>query len=273
MKIFISWSGKKSRAVAAELQTWLKSVIQSVDVFMSDEIGAGTPWLHEIAKELDGSSFGIVCVTRSNRSAPWLNFEAGALAKNLEVSRLVPIPIDLEMTDIPLPIGQFNGKELSQHGMRELVRLINEEAGSILEPEILASVFDQWWPNLESKLEAIMSDPELFEEPGNSRDERDLLEEVLTTVRQMARDDRGIGEKNGDAIDGLISHVFARLSRSGTPATSATYAGKSLVFYVDTLPSKTHVEEMTVLAEDFGADLKFERNSNLDLFKADTSDE
>jgi hypothetical protein len=49
---------------------------------MSDEdIDSGARWNDSIAKSLDDTHFGIVCATRENQHAPWLIFEAGALAK------------------------------------------------------------------------------------------------------------------------------------------------------------------------------------------------
>jgi hypothetical protein len=81
MKVFISWSGQKSRDVASALRDWLPLVINSVEPFMSSrDISAGARWQVEIARQLDTTDFGIVCVTRENQASKWLNFEAGALA-------------------------------------------------------------------------------------------------------------------------------------------------------------------------------------------------
>ena len=82
MKVFLSWSGEKSRAVAEALREWLPKVLQEVEPLMSSEdISAGVRWQYLISEALEGSSVGILCVTRENQSAPWLNFEAGAIAK------------------------------------------------------------------------------------------------------------------------------------------------------------------------------------------------
>src|SRR4051794_22380020 len=79
MKVFISWSGDKSKATAEALRMWLKLVIQSVEPFVSSvDIAKGDRGLNVIANELAESSFGIICVTRDNNLAPWINFEAGA---------------------------------------------------------------------------------------------------------------------------------------------------------------------------------------------------
>jgi len=96
MKVFISWSGPISREVAVALRDWLPSVIQAVEPYVSSEdIDPGVRWGVDIAGQLDDTEFGVLCVTRNNVTAPWLNFEAGALSKSVERSRVVPFLIDL----------------------------------------------------------------------------------------------------------------------------------------------------------------------------------
>jgi len=65
VKVFISWSGTKSRDVALALREWLPLVMNSVEPFVSaKDIYAGTRWQLEISAQLEATNFGIVCVTR-----------------------------------------------------------------------------------------------------------------------------------------------------------------------------------------------------------------
>jgi TIR domain len=76
MKVFISWSGEKSRKVAAALHAWLPYIIQAVKPIMSSrDISKGDRWSDVLARELEDTQFGIVCLTPSNIKASWLNFE------------------------------------------------------------------------------------------------------------------------------------------------------------------------------------------------------
>lgn len=180
MKVFLSWSGEKSRAVADALKGWLPQVIQDVEPFMSaEDISAGVRWQERIASELDGTGFGILCVTRENQSAPWLNFEAGAIAKQVELSRVVPLAIDLSTADVKPPLGQFQAKEASKEGILAVLRSINE----LIDKPVadLDEAGDVWWPRLESKLNAAVT----AAPAPHVRSERDLLEEILTTVRAL----------------------------------------------------------------------------------------
>jgi hypothetical protein len=73
MKVFISWSGDKSRNVAVALRDWLPSVINGIQPFVSSkDIHAGTRWQQEIADQLDTTNFGVVCVTKENQLSPCL---------------------------------------------------------------------------------------------------------------------------------------------------------------------------------------------------------
>ncbi len=85
MKVFISWSGERSKAVAQAWHDWLPNVIQAVEPWMSEtDIAKGARWGMDMARELDETRVGIICLTPENLNAPWILFEAGALSKTLE---------------------------------------------------------------------------------------------------------------------------------------------------------------------------------------------
>lgn len=95
MKVFISWSGRRSHEVADTLAGWLKKVIQSVEPWVSTEMERGVKWLDVLGKSLDAHSAGILCVTPGNFMEPWLNFEAGALSKQIgDEVRVMPYLLD-----------------------------------------------------------------------------------------------------------------------------------------------------------------------------------
>src|ERR1700749_560604 len=67
MKVFISWSGTRSRAVANALHPWLPDVLQQMEPWMSQrDIGAGARWSQELDEQLESTQFGIICVTPEN---------------------------------------------------------------------------------------------------------------------------------------------------------------------------------------------------------------
>lgn len=45
MKVFISWSGKRSKAMANALKEWIPLIVQHAEPFVSDkDISAGDRW-------------------------------------------------------------------------------------------------------------------------------------------------------------------------------------------------------------------------------------
>jgi hypothetical protein len=92
MKIFLSWSGEKSRIVASALSQWLPSLVPTTKPWMSEQIRAGDRWESELVKELKNTDCGVLCLTAENLQSPWLNFEAGALSKAVDKSRVIPYP-------------------------------------------------------------------------------------------------------------------------------------------------------------------------------------
>ena len=185
MKVFISWSGEPSKTVASFLHEWLPSVIQSVRPWMSaSDIDAGRRWTGELGKELQQSNFGIVCLTGSNQHAPWLVFEAGALAKTLDESHLVPYLIDLAPTEITGPLSQFQAKRANKDETWGLISTINSVAENALTEGYLRRAFEAGWPELEQTLGDLPSEP-TSASPRRTADE--MMEEVLTLVRDLAQ--------------------------------------------------------------------------------------
>lgn len=150
MKVFISWSGSLSGLVAVELSGWLRYCIQAIRPFVSSQdIPLGSQWITQISGQLQSSSVGILCVVPGNVAAPWLNFEAGALANAMGESRVIPVLFGgVGFSDLnQSPLGQFHATVCDQDGMRKLLRDLNGLMGdAAIGDDIIASVFLSTWP-------------------------------------------------------------------------------------------------------------------------------
>lgn len=187
MKIFMSWSGPRSKIVAERLRDWLPDVISNISIWVSSaDIDAGARWNHEVQRELGETQFGVLCLTRSNMVAPWLLFEAGALAKGVEKSHVCPYLIDLQPAEIPPgPLTQFQAKRADRHGTWDLVKTINSSLGAagVAEDRLLRR-FEAQWSSLESSLASLPT------EAGTAppvRTSEEKLDEILELVRTTAR--------------------------------------------------------------------------------------
>lgn len=206
MKVFISWSGPKSQAVAQALRDWIPDVINEVEPFISTEIESGQRWSAVIASELDATNFGIICTTRANQHAPWLNFEAGALAKQIGDAKVAPLAIDLAPSEIELPLGQFNADPMTIDGIRKLMHSMNRAASNPLEASRLDRSIDQWWSVLNEKLDALPDDGVATSE-AEVRPDRDILLEVLDSVRSLVRGLSYRPDDGGMDFDSYTDHL------------------------------------------------------------------
>jgi hypothetical protein len=112
MRVFLTWSGPRSRAIASALRTWIPDVLQGVDCFMSEEdIEPGEQWLKRILDELEDSDIGILCLTPENIDARWLLYEAGFFAACTKQKRVVPLLHDLETKDVVSPLSTVQANE------------------------------------------------------------------------------------------------------------------------------------------------------------------
>lgn len=186
MRVFISWSGARSKRLAFHLHEWLRAVIQRADPWMSDrDLEAGQRWNEEISARLKDTDFGIICLTRENLAAPWLLFEAGALAKAVEAARVVPVLLGVGRSDLTFPLAQFQAVESDEAGMRSLVAAVNNALGADRLPATtLDNIFRGLWSGLADAIAAIPDTPSL---DGSHRTDRQLLEELVEGLHQVQR--------------------------------------------------------------------------------------
>ena len=108
MKVFISWSGERSKPVAEALRWWIPSVIQAIKPWLSKEdIAKGARWSSELADQLKDTNFGVVCLTSDNLKSSWIVFEAGALSKAVDSAFVCPYLVDLQVSDLDGPWKEF----------------------------------------------------------------------------------------------------------------------------------------------------------------------
>jgi hypothetical protein len=182
--VFISWSGDTSREIAEELRRWVPSVLQfAKPYFTPEDIEKGSKWATEISKKLADSHIGLICLTKENYEKPWILFEAGALAKDLDKSKVCSILFDLDTTDFTGPLTNFQTTQFEKNDFKKMMWSINQSGDQwSLDRDTFESVFQMWWPKLQASVEKILSKPR-SETLSAPRSDRDLLEEVLEIGR------------------------------------------------------------------------------------------
>ncbi len=192
MKVFISWSGKRSKALANALRDWLPMALQYVEPWVSDkDISAGDRWAQAIAGELEASNFGIICITPENLHSEWVLFESGALSKSMLDAKVIPLLYGLEISDLSGPLSQFQAQKLEESGIMEIVQSINNVSDTKTSEHIVEQVVPALWPRLREALESI---PDTEPSEKHMRPQHEILEELVTSVR-------GINSRMGELGD------------------------------------------------------------------------
>jgi hypothetical protein len=167
--------------MAACLREWIPEVLQAADVWFSDkDIEAGQFWDEEIREHVKRATFAVVCVTPENHGAPWLNYEAGALAERLEGGVCPYILREPSNLLANTPLARLQAKTSDKSGTLAVLQAINIRLGAPLSGERLQRAFELHWGDLERALGNI---PESVSRP---RAAEEKLDEVLVLVQAMA---------------------------------------------------------------------------------------
>ncbi len=198
MKIFVSWSGLQSAAVAEALKEYLPMINNAFDLWLSsDDISKGSRSTLEIAKALAAARAGIICLTPNNLTSPWILFEAGAIAKQVENPLACTLLIGaLEPSDVTKPLGEFQHTRLKEKELLQLVMNLNKAAGENARNDTeIAKAFKLCWPELQEKLDNLPSDGPT-QRP--ERKAQEMLEELIDLARATSLD---ISEVNHRLIE------------------------------------------------------------------------
>lgn len=216
MKVFISWSGAISHRVAIVLRDWLPSVIQNIEPYVSSEdIDKGARWSTDIAGELHASTYGLICLTKENLNAPWINFEAGALGKSIDKARVSPFLFRIKRSEVEGPILQFQSTIFERDDVLKLLKSINDACGGEgLEALRLEKSFEVWWPQLEKLLGEIPAEQQALAPQESEEAPAAEISRVLEEILELTRNNHKL-LRSPDALlpPDYVQHVLRKSSR------------------------------------------------------------
>lgn len=244
MKVFLSWSGPRGKALAEQWRQFLPNVIQRIKPFVSQwDIEPGTRWESRLASELKDTAFGILCLARDSVHSPWLLFEAGALSKQIEKAYVCPCLLDFSPADLEGPLAAFQAVAADKNGFLKITEAANNALGSDKLPEgQLRLAFERWYADVDQGIEQIKKVDESSRR-APSRSDRELLEEMLGILRSS----------------GQVTRKGVHVSGSGPRAAAAEFiptydAALKLQVVADGQVTKIAVrrfDDLTVHLEDF----------------------
>jgi hypothetical protein len=233
MKVFLSWSGPRSKAVAVLFNDWLRLVVQSLDPWISKEINKGTNWLAELTQQLENAAAGIVCLTNSNKDQPWILFEAGALAKGLSKNRVCTFLIDIKPEELTGPLAMFEHTSSNREELLKLLRDLNsyQPDGKRLDEKVLVRAFDKNWEDFRTAFEAALKNNPPDKAPP-PRPPEEMWADILNTVRSLDQKLDSIAALGSDHTLGLNQlldpYALPTDWKTGQPIKALVIKGENL---------------------------------------------
>lgn len=170
MTVFISWSQSRSKQIATILKDTLELLFnRKIEFWVSGkDIATGAFFASTIATVLKRSQMAIICLDRSNYKKPWILFETGGVflqnydPENIDQAILLPIIFD-NLKPEAFSGTPFHDMQLSQYNMENMGRAVHQinnmykkvTGEYVLEPDTLTSFFEQLFPSLHDKIEAV----------------------------------------------------------------------------------------------------------------------
>ena len=187
MEIFVSWAGRDSHAVALVLRQWLPEVLPFVRPWVSSEdIRKGTRWSDELWGRLQKTSYCIVCLTPGAARSPWVNFEAGAVARAVGgQAHVSPLLLGMSPGDLGgVPLAMFQCTEFTRRDIERLVKAINAVAATPIAKSQVSLRFRRGWAVLLDEIGRIDIGTD------NNSEEEEALDDEAANDRVYPIEDR-----------------------------------------------------------------------------------
>lgn len=198
MDVFLSWSTERSDKLATMFNEWISNVLPTVKTYIStQQIGPGERWSENIGKGLETNFMGIFFMVEENVNSPWLNFEAGAISKNIDDSKVIPLLHKMKPEQVSGPMAQFQSKQIDKEDdIFNIVKQINNGIRDErrIDNEKLKTLFEKWYPDFVKAYDKFQVEnpaPEKDEDKNSSAlmDSGDQIGEILNIVRNLKRSD------------------------------------------------------------------------------------
>ena len=180
--VFISWSGSVSGKVAEVIRKRITLFIPDITPFMSKEdIAKGSRGINEIEKSLTDTAYGIVILTKNNINAPWINYEAGAIAKGLGATKVAPLLCNLSVAELgSSPLSNFQAVSLDKKGLWDLFDTIRKSVSSVIDIEQLHEYFDAFYTDFIEEINVAISEGKVV--PKTLTDDQKKIEGLARQI-------------------------------------------------------------------------------------------
>lgn len=195
IKIFLSWSGDKSKKLANVFKTYVADILPKVDFYFSpDDLKGGEKWRQSIEEGLNNNTYGIIFLTPSNLTSKWIYFEAGAISKSTKQAKILPFLYKIDINELGQPFSDYQCKSFSADSILTTILEINDCQSEVyqLPSETIKRNFNRLSNEIETETKNINTINEVMEnsepqiEDASLLDSEDKLNEILQIMREQS---------------------------------------------------------------------------------------
>lgn len=215
--LFLSWEGEESKCIAIQFKKLMEGVFYpALNAYMSAvDAPLGKRGVEDLSRQLSECNYGVCLVNKENARAPWIHYEAGAIAKENPISRLIVLLLDNDPGCIEgTPLQDFKYCFLSYDGILEIVETMIDICGLSGNKEIFIDRLKGKWSEFETQCKNISSE---IQTKGNNpekteMDNLDPIMHMLVDIRNYLKDDIASSVKNMSTVSRELKELMSTLS-------------------------------------------------------------
>lgn len=147
LELFISFSGRRSEALASWLFRWLEEVVPTVRPYFAGQLMGGESWFDHVRHYMEKADAAVFCVTPDNLDSEWLNFELGLFCASPRSRFAVVVTVGVEPAAIGEgPLRQFQAFPFSREVIQQLFCQLGRNDASRIERSVASR-----WREMESE--------------------------------------------------------------------------------------------------------------------------
>lgn len=214
-EVFFSWSGDKSKEIALKFQDLFKHVFEpAVTSFMSArDIGVGRRSLDVLFSKLEQCNYGVCFVDAENARAPWIQFEAGALSKLIDTSRVMVLSLDGNVQSLEgTPLNEFQHKLFNKDDIKSIFEGIIESYKLEKSRDIIIQRFDGKWDNFYRNAQIILEKGEEQKKVETDEDGKlDIIMKMLVGVQNLLKTEWTQNIKDGKSMVNELKSIICSM--------------------------------------------------------------
>jgi hypothetical protein len=181
----------------------------------SKDIRGGERSIRILSGILESCNYGICFIDDENVRSPWISFEAGAISKNVNASRLVVLLQNDKCINLlsDTPLHDFEYKFVTKDEIKNLIDEIADRYGMEKSKKNILKRLDDGWNNFEKEYSIAYSSEtsDKSDESSNESDDIETIKKMLINIQNLLNTDYAQSIKDGlsmtNELRGLVSSL------------------------------------------------------------------